>query len=93
MPPYRALSRGQLPAGTTNRDAPGKGRVYLHASPRRYRDWLQTTIASRLAQVPPPERLVFINAWNEWAEGAVLEPDTALGHAWLDGTRQALSAR
>jgi lipopolysaccharide biosynthesis protein len=69
---------------------PGKGRVYLHAAPRRYRDWLQTTITSRLAGKPASERLVFINAWNEWAEGAVLEPDAALGHAWLDATRRAL---
>ena len=69
---------------------PGKGRVFLHASPRRYRDWLQATITSRLAAQPSSERLVFINAWNEWAEGAVLEPDASLGHAWLDATRQAL---
>jgi lipopolysaccharide biosynthesis protein len=69
---------------------PGKGRVYAHASPRRYRDWLQKTITTRLADKPASERLVFINAWNEWAEGAVLEPDAALGHAWLDATRQAL---
>ncbi|MHB8912115.1 MAG: glycoside hydrolase family 99-like domain-containing protein [Lysobacter sp.] len=69
---------------------PGKGRIYLHASPRRYRDWLQTTITARLADKAPSERLVFVNAWNEWAEGAVLEPDTLLGHAWLDATRQAL---
>ena len=69
---------------------PGKGRVYLHAAPRRYRDWLQSTITTRLAEKPPAEKLVFINAWNEWAEGAVLEPDAALGHAWLEGTRQAL---
>ena len=69
---------------------PGAGRVYLHASPRGYRDWLQRTIQTRLAQVPAARKLVFINAWNEWAEGAVLEPDARLGHAWLDATRQAL---
>ncbi len=68
----------------------GNGRVYLHAAPRRYRDWLQATISGRLAGAPARDRLVFINAWNEWAEGAVLEPDASLGHAWLEATRQAL---
>ncbi len=69
----------------------GRGRVYAHASPRGYRDWLQATLEKRVAALPSPQRLVFINAWNEWAEGAVLEPDTRLGHAWLDATRQALN--
>ena len=71
----------------------GKGRIYLHASPRAYRDWLQLTIHERLAAVPREQRLVFINAWNEWAEGAVLEPDARLGHAWLAATRAALEPR
>jgi len=69
---------------------PGKGRVYLHSSPRLFRDWLHTTIAKRLAGKVPSGRLVFINAWNEWAEGAILEPDTAIGHAWLSATRKGL---
>lgn len=70
----------------------GRGRVYLHASPRGYRDWLKATITGRLANVPARDRVIFINAWNEWAEGAVLEPDALLGHAWLDATRRALIA-
>lgn len=69
----------------------GRGRVYLHAAPRRYRDWLRTTIEHRLADAPASDRLVFINAWNEWAEGAVLEPDARLGHAWLQATRDAVA--
>ena len=69
---------------------PGRGRTWLHASPRGYRDWLRNTMQERLASRPTHDRLVFVNAWNEWAEGAVLEPDARLGHAWLQATRAAL---
>jgi glycosyltransferase involved in cell wall biosynthesis len=39
------------------------------------------------------KRLVFINAWNEWAEGAHLEPDLHAGYSWLQTARDALSQR
>ncbi len=73
---------------------PAQGRTYLHAAPRRYRDWLKAAIArasaDTLALAHQDAPLVFINAWNEWAEGAVLEPDARLGHAWLHATADAL---
>lgn len=68
----------------------GRGRVLAHASPRGYGDWLATTLEKRVMTLPASQRLVFINAWNEWAEGAVLEPDTRLGHGYLEATRKAL---
>lgn len=89
LPEY-TLYPGVNPGWDNEARRSGKGRIYLHASPRAYRDWLQLTIHKRLAGAPQERKLVFVNAWNEWAEGAVLEPDARLGHAWLAATRMAL---
>lgn len=89
LPEY-PLYPGVNPGWDNEARRSGRGRVYLHASPRGYRDWLSTTIHKRLAPVSASQKLVFINAWNEWAEGAVLEPDVRLGHAYLEATREAL---
>lgn len=88
-PPYR-LFPGVNCGWDNEPRRPGQGRTYQHAAPRRYRDWLQHTIEVRLAEAPASDRLVFVNAWNEWAEGAVLEPDARLGYAWLRATGSAL---
>jgi lipopolysaccharide biosynthesis protein len=69
---------------------PGAGRTYRYSSHRGYRDWLTASIASsRSCQGERP--LVFINAWNEWAEGAALEPSLQSGYAMLQATRDALT--
>ncbi len=37
---------------------------------------------------PGTERILTINAWNEWTEGSYLEPDTVHGMAYLEAIRQ-----
>lgn len=39
---------------------------------------------------PPKQRIVFIKAWNEWAEGNYIEPDQRFGHGYLRAVREAL---
>lgn len=69
------------------------GTILLGSSPEAYELWLKQVATHTAARHTPfDERLVFINAWNEWAEGCYLEPDVAQGYAWLAATRRALLA-
>ena len=66
--------------------------IYVNASPGALQAWLQSIIERTQETRYGDERLVFINAWNEWAEGNYLEPDQAYGHAYLEAVQNALNA-
>lgn len=67
-----------------------RGWIFYNTSPEAYSQVLSE--ATRMAQnLPEAERFVFINAWNEWAEGTYLEPDQKYGHRFLHVT-QAIHA-
>jgi glycosyltransferase involved in cell wall biosynthesis/GT2 family glycosyltransferase len=91
-PGYR-LFRGVNPGWDNEARRPGRGATFYGSSPTGYREWLENAIGDTLARFPDAEeRLVFVNAWNEWAEGAHLEPDQRYGYAYLEATRDALVA-
>lgn len=92
MPKY-PLFRGVNPSWDNEARRPGRGTIFLNSSPCDYQEWLQNACSDTVSRFEnPDERLVFVNAWNEWAEGAHLEPDRRYGFAWLDATRKALVA-
>ncbi len=68
-----------------------EGWVVHNSTPEAYRQWLQLAI-ERARQRPGDQQVVFINAWNEWAEGCHLEPDRSTGSAYLEATRDALQS-
>lgn len=59
-------------------------------TPQDYKTWLKDIISWTHKNHKDNEQFVFINAWNEWAEGAHLEPDQKYGYAYLEATREAL---
>ena len=63
---------------------------FYGSTPGKYGRWLRAASRASHAANKGDARLVFINAWNEWAEGAYLEPDRHFGHAYLAETRRAL---
>ncbi|MDO5484064.1 MAG: glycoside hydrolase family 99-like domain-containing protein, partial [Desulfovibrionaceae bacterium] len=67
-------------------------RIFHSQSPALYRHWLEKALRHTKAHNGPDAQFVFINAWNEWAEGAHLEPDKKYGYAFLQETANALSA-
>jgi GT2 family glycosyltransferase len=64
--------------------------IWANSSPESYYEWLSAAVEHVKNKEQPDERLIFINAWNEWAEGCHLEPDEKYGQAWLNATAFAL---
>lgn len=65
--------------------------VLMNNTPQAYQRWLASALAWTREHQPAERQVVFINAWNEWAEGNHLEPDLRDGHAYLAATREAVA--
>jgi lipopolysaccharide biosynthesis protein len=63
--------------------------TWYGSNPYTFRRWLSSA-CSAVAHREPQSRVVFINAWNEWAEGAVLEPTRRFGGSYLHAVRDVV---
>lgn len=63
--------------------------IYHKSTPELYKKWLGDIIRVTKNKSILDKNMIFINAWNEWGEGAYLEPDRYYGYAYLQATREA----
>jgi hypothetical protein len=51
--------------------------IFANQSIAAFKFWIQNKIERlQSLKISRDKRLLFINAWNEWAEGSQVEPDT-----------------
>lgn len=84
--------RSVMPAWDNTARKQNTGHAFVNSSPTKYQAWLQEVIRETQHSLPTEERYIFVNAWNEWAEGTYLEPDRKYGYAYLQATRNALTS-
>lgn len=70
-----------------------KSSIFTNFSLEAFKGWLDNNASSVLEnnKYQNDEKLVFINAWNEWAEGTHLEPDRLYGYGALEKVYEVMS--
>jgi lipopolysaccharide biosynthesis protein len=69
-----------------------RGHIFHGANPKTFGEWAHAISRKRLLNKPYDSRLLFVNAWNEWAEGTYLEPDRRHGYGYLNALTTGLAS-
>ncbi len=85
------LFRGAFPSWDNSARRRNEPVLLINSSPEKFAFWLTQIIRYTLENYDDDERLIFINAWNEWGEGCHLEPDNQYGTRHLEATRVAIT--
>lgn len=81
-PPY-PLIRTCFPSWDNDSRRQGAASVIHGSTPDKFGGWLEGLVRDA-EQARAAPAIVCINAWNEWGEGAYLEPDRHFGYAYLN---------
>lgn len=65
-----------------------KANVFSFVNPSEFEDYLKNMIEKAKEN---NSEFIFVNAWNEWAEGAYLEPDKKYGYKYLEAVQRTLN--
>lgn len=88
--PERKVYQAVMPMWDNTARRNHRGTIFHGSTPELYKKWLFDAIVDTKHRELLDDKMVLINAWNEWGEGAYLEPDAYFGYAYLQATREAL---
>ena len=87
-PPFRQF-RGATPMWDNTARRQDDGMIVADSTPEAFGVWMEHALGQTRLRHAGEERLLFVNAWNEWAEGNHLEPDARHGRRYLEAVRTA----
>ena len=67
-----------------------KATIYHGCTPSVFKECFSKLLKTESEKHDENKQFVYINAWNEWAEGTYLEPDTENGFAYLESVKQSV---
>ena len=66
--------------------------VFYNSTPKAFKKSVEFALEC-IKDKPEEEKILFLFAWNEWGEGAYMEPDLQYGHGYIDALREALEGK
>ncbi|MEJ7645278.1 MAG: glycoside hydrolase family 99-like domain-containing protein [Chryseolinea sp.] len=88
-PPYKIFP-GVSPSWDNSSRRPGKrANIFINSSPKVFQKWVRNKV-SKFPSYSKEENFLFVNAWNEWAEGNHLEPCERYGHQYLQALKDGI---
>ena len=87
--PERTVFRTVFPSWDNTARTGSRALIVADGTPSNYQNWLAESIVRTMKRFSGRESFVFINAWNEWAEGCHLEPDRRYQRGFLEATLRA----
>ena len=88
---HKVINKKMIPGAFVDWDNTPRninGRMFTGVSPVKFENYLRLYKYKIMKEYN--SEFLFINAWNEWAEGAYLEPDTKNGYAYLEALQRAI---
>lgn len=89
-PKNKKVYLGGFPDWDNSARKKGNGLYFVGSTPQKFGKYMQRQM--NIAKEIDSE-FIFINAWNEWAEGAYLEPDKRYGLKYLENFKKALDGQ
>lgn len=89
--PYKQMP-AVFPSWDNTARQPLRGTAFIGQTPAAFSEYVRKKADFAYEMFVGEEKMMFVNAWNEWAEGAHLEPDVAYGHSWLQAFQDGLAA-